>query len=44
MAKHLDNLITHPRVQKPGLAFAATTSTSKPGRVQIVGESELTYL
>ena len=41
---HLDNLITHPRVQKPGLAFAGYYAYIKPGRVQIVGESELAYL
>lgn len=42
--QHLDNLITHPRVQKPGLAFAGYYAYIKPGRVQIVGESELEYL
>ncbi len=42
--QHLDNRITHPRVQKPGLAFAGYYDYIKPGRVQIVGESELTYL
>jgi HPr kinase/phosphorylase len=41
---HLDNRITHPRVQKPGLAFAGYYAYIKPGRVQIVGESELEYL
>lgn len=41
---HLDNRITHPRVQKPGLAFAGHYAYIKPGRVQIVGESELEYL
>ena len=43
-APHLDNRITHPRVQKPGLAFAGYYAYIKPGRVQIVGESELAYL
>ncbi len=42
--KHLDNLITHPRVQKPGLAFAGYYAYIKPGRVQIIGESETEYL
>ncbi|MBZ0089818.1 MAG: HPr(Ser) kinase/phosphatase [Thermoanaerobaculia bacterium] len=42
--QHLDNQITHPRVQKPGLAFAGYYAYIKPGRVQIVGESELAYL
>jgi HPr kinase/phosphorylase len=41
---HLDNPVTHPRVQKPGLAFAGYYEYIKPGRVQIVGESELEYL
>jgi HPr kinase/phosphorylase len=41
---HLDNAISHPRVQKPGLAFAGYYEYIKPGRVQIVGESELAYL
>jgi HPr kinase/phosphorylase len=41
---HLDNEITHPRVQKPGLAFAGYYEYIKPGRVQIVGESETEYL
>jgi HPr kinase/phosphorylase len=42
--EHLDNRITNPRVQKPGLAFAGYYPYIKPGRVQIVGESELAYL
>ncbi len=42
--QHLDNQITHPRVQKPGLAFAGYYAYIKPGRVQIVGESEVAYL
>jgi HPr kinase/phosphorylase len=42
--QHLENPITHPRVQKPGLAFAGYYAYIKPGRVQIVGESELAYL
>ncbi|HVR99117.1 MAG TPA: HPr(Ser) kinase/phosphatase [Thermoanaerobaculia bacterium] len=41
---HLDNTVTHPRVQKPGLAFAGYYAYIKPGRVQIVGESETEYL
>ena len=42
--EHLDNRITNPRVQKPGLAFAGYYPYIKPGRVQIVGESETAYL
>lgn len=41
---HLDNRVTHPRVQKPGLAFAGYYAYIKPGRVQIIGESETEYL
>ncbi len=40
----LDRRITNPRVQKPGLAFAGYYDYIKPGRVQIVGESETAYL
>ena len=40
----LDKRITHPRVQKPGLAFAGHYGYIKPGRVQIIGESETDYL
>lgn len=41
---HLDRRISHPRVQKPGLAFAGYYAYIKPGRVQIIGESETAYL
>ncbi len=41
---HLDKRITHPRVQKPGLAFAGYYDYIKPGRVQIIGESETKFL
>lgn len=41
---HLRNKILHPRVQKPGLAFAGHYPYIKPGRVQMIGESEATYL
>lgn len=41
---HLDRRITHPRVQKPGLAFAGYVAYIKQGRVQIIGESETAYL
>lgn len=42
--QHLDNRVTNPRVQKPGLAFAGYYPYIKAGRVQIVGESETAYL
>ena len=40
----LDKRVTHPRVQKPGLAFAGYYDYIKPGRVQIIGESETKFL
>jgi len=40
----LDREITHPRVQKPGLAFAGHYEYIKPGRVQIIGASETEFL
>jgi HPr kinase/phosphorylase len=42
--ERLDNRVLHPRVQKPGLAFAGYYPYIKAGRVQIVGESEIAYL
>jgi HPr kinase/phosphorylase len=42
--EQLANRILNPRVQKPGLAFAGYYEYIKPGRVQIVGESETAYL
>jgi HPr kinase/phosphorylase len=43
-ADGLDRTIIRPRVQKPGLAFAGYYEYIKPGRVQIIGESETKYL
>lgn len=40
----LDRKIDHPRVQKPGLALAGHTHGVQPTRVQILGETEITYL
>lgn len=40
----LDRPVLRPRVQKPGLAFAGYYEYIKPGRVQIIGESETKYL
>jgi HPr kinase/phosphorylase len=39
-----DRGITNPRIQKPGLALAGYLPYVKPGRVQILGESEYQYL
>lgn len=40
----LDEEITNPRVQKPGLAFAGYYEYIRSGRVQIIGESEMRFL
>lgn len=40
----LELRITNPRVQKPGLAFAGYYKYIRPGRVQIIGESETRFL
>lgn len=39
-----DRLITNPRIQKPGLALAGYLPYVKPGRLQILGESEYEFL
>lgn len=36
--------ITNPRIQKPGLALAGYLPYVKPGRLQILGESEFAFL
>jgi HPr kinase/phosphorylase len=41
--EHLGRWITHPRVQKPGLALAGYLPYVKEGRVQILGSSELGF-
>lgn len=40
----LDRLITHPRIQKPGLALVGHFHGIVPTRVQILGETELSFL
>lgn len=39
-----ERTLDHPRVQKPGLALAGHTHGVVPTRVQILGETEITYL
>ncbi len=39
-----EKLIEHPRIQKPGLALTGFTYHVYPERVQIFGETEITYL
>lgn len=43
-AEGRDRPVDHPRVQKPGLALAGHTHGVVPTRVQILGETELTFL
>lgn len=40
----LEKEITVPRIQKPGLALAGFIEYIHPGRVQILGNSEITFL
>ncbi len=39
-----DRVVTNPRIQKPGLALAGYLPYVKPGRLQILGESEFAFL
>jgi len=40
----LDNVINRPRIQKPGLALAGFLEYIHPGRIQVLGKSEFTFL
>jgi len=40
----LDNAVTRPRIQKPGLALAGFVEYIHSGRVQILGKSEMSFL
>lgn len=42
--KGLQKKITIPQIQKPGLALTGDTSNLHPGRIQILGNSEIRYL
>lgn len=42
--KGLGKKITVPRIQKPGLAMTGDVSHLHPGRVQVLGKSEIRYL
>lgn len=42
--KGLSQKITIPQIQKPGLALTGDTSNLNPGRVQVLGYSEMNYL
>lgn len=43
-ASGLDRAIDHPRVQKSGLVLVGHTQGLVPSRVQVIGETELSYL
>jgi HPr kinase/phosphorylase len=43
-AEGLDNVIDRSRIQKPGLALAGFLEYIHPGRVQVLGRSEATFL
>ena len=43
-AEGLDNVVDRPRIQKPGLALAGFLEYVHPGRVQVLGKSEATFL
>ncbi len=40
----LSNVVSVPRIQKPGLALAGYTDSLHPDRVQIIGSTELSFL
>jgi len=40
----LDNIVNRPRIQKPGLALAGFLEYIHPGRIQVLGKSEFTFL
>ena len=43
-ANGLDNLVTRPRIQKPGLALAGFLEYIDSGRIQVLGKSEMVFL
>jgi HPr kinase/phosphorylase len=40
----IDNVVDRPRIQKPGLALAGFLEHIHPGRVQVLGKSETSFL
>ncbi len=40
----LDRALTHPRIQKAGLALTGPLGKLQPGRVQVLGQSEISFL
>lgn len=43
-AEGLDNVVDRPRIQKPGLALAGFLEYIHPGRIQVLGKSETSFL
>lgn len=43
-ADGLDNVVDRPRIQKPGLALAGFLEHIHPGRIQVLGKSETSFL
>jgi HPr kinase/phosphorylase len=43
-AEGLDNVVDRARIQKPGLALAGFLEYVHPGRIQVLGKSETTFL
>jgi len=43
-ARGMVRLVTTPRIQKPGLSLAGLLESLHPGRVQILGRSEISFL
>ncbi|SHI78002.1 Hpr(Ser) kinase/phosphatase [Malonomonas rubra DSM 5091] len=43
-AEGLTNVVTVPRIQKPGLALAGYSSSLHPDRIQVLGSTELSFL
>ena len=40
----LSRFVQVPRIQKPGLALAGYTKNLHPDRIQVLGDTELSYL
>ncbi len=40
----IDNVVDRPRIQKPGLALAGFLEYVHPGRIQVLGKSETSFL
>ena len=40
----LSRVVQMPRIQKPGLALAGYTKNLHPDRIQVLGDTELSYL